>query len=313
MSIKKKLKLIIKDITICILTKIRNIRGFDPSFEVYCPDIFNKKGMLLWRLKVLYPLLNIDVNFRKEICNDIPLDIYIPISLKDLISLEKVILNAKKYIKHPINEIYVVAAPESKIIQACNNQDVTFVDEKIVLGYDKNSLNYKVNDTNRAGWLFQQLLKLGADKIVKTENFLILDADTIFIKPKVFFFKGKLILDQSEERHEVYHNVYQELLKRPTSNLLSFITHYMIFNKEHLRSLKMEIESIHKKKWDQAIISCVNYNELSGFSEYELYGNYLSEIRPNKFKREYWFNTTAVMEIYPTYIKTVSFHSYLTE
>lgn len=309
--IRSRLKHIIETLVVYSLTGLRKIRGFESGFEIYCPNFFNKRELLLWRLKVINPLFNKDTNFRKDIYDETPLEIVIPISLKDIFLLNEVSLNALKFIKHPIKKIYVIGEANRQIIDVCEKLGLAFIDETLVLGYNKSRIDYVVDCNDRSGWLFQQLLKLGADKIVETENFLVLDADTIFVKPKVFFYKGKLILDQSEERHEVYHKVYQKLLKRATSNLLSFVTHNMVFNKKHLCALKLEIERIHSKPWDKAIIDCVDYDDASGFSEYELYGNFLFNIIPDQLKREFWFNTTSTVQPYPFYIKTVSLHSYL--
>ena len=53
--------------------------------------------------------------------------------------------------------------------------------------------------TNTPGWYFQQLLKLGVARIVKTPLYLILDADCFLTKPfayKDLFHEGKIIMDK---------------------------------------------------------------------------------------------------------------------
>lgn len=294
-----------------LLRLLKKIRGFHKSYRIYIPDFKSKRDLLLWRLSVLNPLINYDVNFRKKIHSEVPIDVFIPVSVKDIHHLTQVIDGINKFVKHPINKIFVAANPEQSILNICDSLKLSFIDEKMVLGYDKTTIKYLVNGVDRSGWLFQQLLKLGADKVVEMDNFLIIDADTIFVKPKVFFHNRKVILDHSTERHMPYHITYKKILHNNTTSLLSFITHYMMFNKEFLNNLKTKIEIIHKKSWDQAILDNVDYNDESGFSEYELYGNYLLNSEKTKIKREYCFNATSFKEANNSFTKTVSVHSYL--
>jgi hypothetical protein len=311
MNFKYKILNTAKPLVVFLLKCLKRIRGFDKSFRVYFPDINNKREIHLWELMVLNPLLNIDVNFRKNISGKAAIDIVIPVSIKDVEWLETVIKNIKINVAHPINKIYVIAEKLNAVIDICNKSGAIFVNEDKVLAYGKNSLNYIVNNVDRSGWLLQQLLKLNADTIVETENFLVLDADTIFIKPKIFLYRGKYILDLSQERHEPYHRVYEKIFKTKIKSELSFITHYMLFNKSVLKRLKHKIEEIHNKKWDGVILENVDYNDTSGFSEYELYGNFLLEFSPELIKEEYCFNSISTMLPYANYIKSVSAHSYL--
>lgn len=260
---------------------------------------------------VLNPLFNIDAHFKKKVISNIPIDIYIPASIKDVIALRQVIENALTHINHPINKLYIVGKRCIEFEKICNEFNATFLNETEVLGYDKDRINYWVNGEDRSGWLYQQLLKLNADRVVEMEYFLVLDADTILLKQKIFYYRGRMIFDFSQERHEPYHVVYEKILKRKTTSRLSFISHYMLFNKELLQRLKLEIELIHGKNWDDAILENVDYTNTSGFSEYELYGNFLLEKCPYKIKMEYWFNSISQSNSYPNYIKSVSFHSHI--
>ncbi|WP_158992234.1 FkbM family methyltransferase [Mucilaginibacter sp. L196] len=294
-----------------ILHFLKKIRHFDKSFSIYIVGSSNSRSFLLWRLMVLNPLLNKDVNFRKNISSELPIDVFIPASAKDIETLKNVVANAKLNIHHPINNIYIVAPADcEEIVDICKETGAIFINENEVLGYNKSAINYIVNNQDRSGWLFQQLLKLSADKIVEKENFLILDADTIFIKPKVFVYEQKAILDMSQERHEAYHRVYEQILKIKTTSKLSFITHYMLFNKMMLKDLKAKIELIHNESWDKVILNNVDYTDASGFSEYETYGNFLLAYHPSYVKQEYSFNATSGDDV-PNYIKSVSAHTYL--
>lgn len=300
----------LKNVIVFFLKIIKKIRGFDKGFMVYMPDFNNKRESLLWKLMVLNPLFNMDINLGKVKRNEKAIDICIVASGKDMESLPATIKAAIDNIDHLINKLYIIAPEIIGIKDICQASGAVYVNENAVLGYKKDTINYMVDNNDRSGWLFQQLLKLNADTITEMEDFLILDADTAFIRPRVFFFRERAIFDVSTERHEPYHSVYQKILKRATKFELSFVAHYMLFNKTFLRQLKAEIESIHKKKWDTVILENTDYSNISGFSEYELYGNYLFDMHPGYLKTEYWFNAASRSEIH-NYTKSVSEHVYL--
>lgn len=283
------------------------MRGFDKGFHIYFPN-FSERDIFIWQIKVLNPLLGIDINLRKTNFSSIPIDIYIPVTKKDIGFLTQVVKAARENIKHPINKIFIVGNKNDEIEGAAKLLNAVFVDELTVLGYGKTRINYVVEGDDRSGWLYQQLLKLNADKITKMDNFLVLDADTLLIKPKIFLHKHRFIFDMSEERHEPYHKVYKKIMQKNTSSTLSFITHYMIFNRHILKNLKLEIEKKHNKPWDEVIIENTDYQDKSGFSEYELYGNYALHFFSKKVKFEYWFNSSSDKCPNPT--KSISFHSY---
>lgn len=296
---------------IFFLTCIKKCRSKNETFPLYTPSL-KKRELYLWYLKVLKPLLNIDVQYRKKINSLVPIDIIIPTVKKDLDQLEQVIIAAKENIKHPIKNIFIVSEKESALDYILEKYSCTFIDEETILPIKKTDISYNIDGTDRSGWLYQQLLKLSGDKITQQDYFLVLDSDTVFTRPKVFLHGGKTIFDHSEECHTPYYIVYYNIMKRQKQSSLSFITHYMLFNKKYLQEMKAYIEEQNKTSWLDAIIQNVDYDSLSGFSEYETYGNYMYAFHKSKMKREYWFNLSCSEkpENIEKYIKSYSIHSY---
>ena len=60
------------------------------------------------------------------------------------------------------------------------------VDEQDVLPIRRDDIDYQFGSVDRSGWLFQQLLKLSADTISSSDHVLVLDADTVMIRPQSF-------------------------------------------------------------------------------------------------------------------------------
>lgn len=282
---------------------------------------------------------NLNANFYNNIYSDLPIDILIPAIDKDLDVLPFVIKSARINIKHPVDKIFIISPASSKIKDFCSKNKCVFIDEASVLGYDKSAINYNyiqknqsstVNDQlstingqltiDRSGWLFQQLIKLNADAISDKSHFLILDADTIFIRPKKFEHKGKILLDFSDEFHEPYFKTYEKLTGLKHTYPVSFVSHYMLFEKTKQIELRKHLEKFNNKRWDLAIIDNIDNNEQSFFSEYETYSNFVLSNSRKHYMLNYWFNKSMKKEdllriedlilLYQEDFISLSFHSY---
>lgn len=252
---------------------------------------------------------------------DLNIDLFIPVISKDLFKLDTVIYGAKKNIQHNIKNIYIVAPDTTDIKDYCNrNSSLKYIDERSILGYGPETLKYFVNGKDRSGWLYQQLLKLNADKVCQNENFLVLDSDTEFIKHTYFMdSKGNHFLDFSDEFHMPYYKTYELLTGLNHKYEVSFVSHYMFMNSFYLKCLRKHIEDLWNKKLPEAICSLIPANEGSFFSEYETYANYVLEFYPKQHSLRYWFNYSSKKHPIPQEHKnkiinngnkSISYHSY---
>lgn len=279
-----------------------------------CPHRFRRGLSIIWFKKVL-PLVAND-NKRRS---DLQLDVIIPTVEKDLDTLPHAIEGVRRNLLHPIRKIFVVADESARIKTLCQSLNVDFVCEQTVAPLSKDDINYVVNGIDRSGWLLQQLIKLNGDSVAVTDNFLVLDADTVLIKPQRLDSGGGNVLMVSEEHHDPYYRTYEKLLGRAPQSVLSFVCHYMIFNKQVLVDLRQAIQKRTQKTWAQAIVDAIDKNEASSFSEYETYGNFLCETSPRQIVRRYSKNRRlAPMEISnitrysttPGRVASLSFHVY---
>ncbi|MDQ0113397.1 DUF6492 family protein [Paenibacillus harenae] len=203
------------------------------------------------------------------------IDVLIPAIEKDLGTLPFVIDAVRKQSAHVIGNIYVVSPLKPSIMELCRKKGCKFVDEKKVLPFTKDAIHYRSAKWDRAGWLYQQLLKLCGDRICKEAFFLVIDADTVLIRPHRFRSGGKTVLYCRNWSQDEYFNSYRRLMKRRATAKVSFVTHYMLFERAKLAEMKRLIEKQHGKKWYQAILSSIDRKKQFGFSEYETYGNFL--------------------------------------
>lgn len=216
-------------------------------------------------------------------CSLVKVDIMIPVIEKDLKTLPFVIDSLREKVLHPIGSIYVVAPISKKIQKVCNQKQCQFVDESTVLPFSKKEINYRVKQWDGSGWLLQQFLKLSVDNICQEEHCLVMDADTLLIRPHLFVFNGKPIFYCRNWSRKEYFRTYKKLLGKRATSSLSFVAHYMLFEKSKLSQLKRQIEIIHKMPWYEAIQANMNKKKRYSFSEFETYGNYLYSKDPSSF------------------------------
>jgi hypothetical protein len=275
----------------------------------------------------IIPLLDLyiqklfNINFEKSKGKHLPkIDIVIPTVSKDFGLINDVIASFTK-LNHEINKIFIVAPARPEIIEYCTKHTYRFVDEKTVLGYGKDAIDYKVNGVDRSGWIFQQLLKLSCENIVEMDNYFILDSDTIIVDNLSLIENNKFIFYQNEEWHDAYFKTFYKMFGYKTKNKLSFTSHMMIFNKEMLKLMKKELEQKYDISWDKVYLSAIDPHESSCISDYDTYANWILCNFPDKviqkplyniaFNRNKLDEIKNKMNVYSKKYKTISFHSWI--
>lgn len=138
----------------------------------------------------------------------------------------------------------------------------------------------------RAGWYFQQLLKLGISTIDSiNENYIVIDADTVFLQSIPFInLKGQFVFLKATEYHKSYFDNYRVLLGKEPNREFSFISQYMVFNKNIVKKLFTDIEENFngESTWNWLIMEKIQGTDASLFSEYETYGHYVKNHYPDQ-------------------------------
>ncbi|ULL19613.1 hypothetical protein DVH26_04515 [Paenibacillus sp. H1-7] len=246
------------------------------------------------------------------------MDVIIPAIEKDLGTLPYVIDSVRKYVQHPIGRIMVVSPDSPKIKALCKQKGCKFVNETRVLPFTKKNIHYSSKRWDRSGWLYQQLLKFNGDTLAKERYFLVIDADTILIRPHVFRTGNKTVFYYRRWSQNEYFVTYRKLMGQKRSSARSFVAHYMLFDTTKLARLKRKIEAKHNTKWYNAIIRSINKKKQFGFSEFETYGNYLHSGDPKKLvfrrclNRSFNMNASQLSENqiqhYAKTYRSLSFH-----
>jgi hypothetical protein len=221
------------------------------------------------------------------------IDIAIPVGEKDLETIWLTINGAKKNVQNPIGKIYLVT-PSRFVTQ------LQFRFPDCVVSSDESILGPVIIDKvktlvpeRRRGWIIQQLIKLRIAITSSQIATLILDADTILLKPRVWLdSKGVQIICIGTDFHSPYKNHQRKMFG--SGQLLGFVTHHQLMKKKILLEIFGDTDE-GLIKW----LSFADFNNISAISEYDTYGEYLVSTRPLEFIFTKWNNHEVKINLYP--------------
>jgi len=204
------------------------------------------------------------------------IDAVIPFHLKDSDTINWCVQGIKNHLD--VARILVVCNRECRpLVESIGA--IFFDENKVVEGLTAQSCPYK-----HWGWYFQQILKLGMADWVETDYYLVVDADTVFLRD-VPLFNGaeKPLYATGTEYHKPYFDVFERLLGFSAKREYSFIVNHMVYNKHIVREMR---ERFPEKPWHLSIVRYVEPQApwFSGaqFSEYETYGHYIKTLHPDE-------------------------------
>jgi len=180
------------------------------------------------------------------------------------------------------------------IYLVCTDPSITVPDaiviDEAIFPFTMKDMEDRFGKNPRNGWYLQQLLKLYSGMVIPgiLPHYLVVDSDTHFLKPTVFFTKeSKLMLTTGTEFHEPYFSHMNRL--HPTlkkTHPLSGICHHCLFDSECISQLFRLVEEHHKNGkvfWEifLQVIDSRHYLD-SEASEYEIYFTYMNVYQKEK-------------------------------
>lgn len=209
-------------------------------------------------------------------------DIIIPYHAKDCKVVGDCISSCRKFIKGARN-IYVVTndsfeLPDIHGVYVLKQND--FFENDITISYI-NELWKKENIdlAHRAGWIFQQFVKMGACYRIPgiSDNYIAVDSDLVFLKPMEFIKEnGQIKMFKGVSVHPPYLTCLEKLLNISVSlPSTSYVLHMMMFDKKIMKEMLDRIEEVHSKSWYDAVLATIDFYEPSPFSEFQTYGEYV--------------------------------------
>jgi hypothetical protein len=250
--------------------------------------------------------------------------VLVPVKPSDLPMLPLVVNGIREHVRHPIAGVTIVSASTPEVREAVDALGACFVDEDSAISLRRDDVDYFPEGTDRRGWLFAQLLKLHADQITGSRFTLCCDADTVYVRPRVFLTpSGRQILEASQrEYHRPYFQAYSRLTGLSPVSAVSYVAHQMLFDARVLGALREHVTRLHGSSFSEAVLECVDRDELSAFSEFETYANFLvSRVGPSGVVATPFCNremSRAQAEAFlnrsrgrvPRWVKSISCHSW---
>jgi len=167
----------------------------------------------------------------------------------------------------------------------------------------------------RNGWYLQQLLKLYAGICVPNilDRYLVIDADTYFLKPTTFIENDQCLYNTGFEHHKPYFVHMKKFgigLKRCNKNI-SGICHHMMFETKYVKEIMAHVENIFNENFYTVFLINIDHKEMSGASEYEIYFNYMIINHSDKIKvrKLEWRNVNSLEFLNSNY-DYISYHWY---
>ena len=170
--------------------------------------------------------------------------------------------------------------------------NVDFIHEDELLEFKLRDINayFEKNNLlkNRSGWYMQQFIKLGYALRKETlEYYVTWDGDTLLLKNIPLFENEKPIFYICEGYWPPYFKTLHKLLGIEKKIIPSFISEFMIFKKIIVKDLFNKIcsrNNVILRDVFTTILDSIDKNDIiSGFSEFETYGNYVEKFHTGSY------------------------------
>jgi hypothetical protein len=212
----------------------------------------------------------------------VPLEVVIPCGPRDMVMLPVCVEAIRRFVQHPITRIVVVTPDASRAAAHLPAAaDVTIVPESLWLR------DIPVPGEVRGG-VIQQIIKLESRRHVKADHYLVVDADTVFLRPRVFVTeKSAYVLRYTDTYQRAYHRTLDAFLPGVRRFPVSFVAHHMLFNRAMLDRFIAVWERNCGESWIDYAATC-DRAQVCSLSEYELYANHVIADRRARVRLEYW-------------------------
>jgi len=205
------------------------------------------------------------------------------------------------YEKYKPKHIYVITSEnEIKILKDKLNywkiKNLTLLDEDNFFlnkyGLTKNDIVSQITQNKpnyTPGWLYQQIIKLGANDAIDQldEVFVVWDSDLLPVRSWPILNEKKekfaLLQDKSYGNQDILNSWKNLIINVLGINPVedergTFTSHHMIFKKKYLKSLKLKFKDHFKsdKNWIELIIKAAN--TYGSFGEYWTYASWVNHI-----------------------------------
>lgn len=213
------------------------------------------------------------------------IDVAIPCHVKDFQNLPFVINGAVATVSNPIGSIKLVTPGAYADELRARFPECQVLEDEQVLGSELMDLIAQMVPPGARGWVTQQVLKYRVALSSAEVGTLILDADTVLLRPRVWVDSRNVqILCVANEYHAPYKQ-HQRRVFGGRSSLLSFVTHHQLMKTEALKQM-FGSNGHGLVNW----LNAADFSEDSALSEFDTYGEWMVLRKPNEICFAKWNN-----------------------
>ena len=176
---------------------------------------------------------------------------------------------------------YLLIVPDNdlELFKSVTDRKFSILPESIFIQKLKGKLMEKLiaSSIGRLGWYLQQFIKLSVlNNSREHENYVIWDADTVPLKNINFFREsGEVEFFVGTEVHRPYFDLIERILGFGKVADSSFIAQCFPCKGIWAKNFFSYFENKFSDDYANVIINNINFDEASGFSEYETLGSYV--------------------------------------
>ena len=164
---------------------------------------------------------------------------------------------------------------EIQILKKLTQRPIYIHKETDVLKIDRTRLNYRPN------WTYQIFLKL-FQNVTENDNFLVIEADSVILKPLKFFEDNKTVFYLGRNYpHEPYFTFNKNVLGLEKRFNHSFICEFMMYDKKIIKDMISKTGCDTPDEFMELVYK--NISEYCVPADYEMYGNFVYEHHYDKF------------------------------
>lgn len=215
---------------------------------------------------------------------------------KDFEILVHSIRAAQEVTSHHLKATAVVIVPDNEHGEACDLLLQEFGDARVLCESDFLTTEQISNIRNRfgqrCGWVIQQLLKVEFVSRSEQVGVLIVDSDTLLLKPRIWLDNnGGQVLTPSWEWHPPYYEFLENAGFEIGSLKQSFVSHHMLMQPRYMRDAR---EFLDWQDLDFLIKYLILNSDIGAESpfciEFELYAQFMLKFHPEKITLAKWSN-----------------------
>lgn len=204
------------------------------------------------------------------------MDVLITTAPKDFNKLKVNYESIMKNIEGIDEVIYV--APVNIPPEYLPNKDVLCFTDNGALDFDF----YLIKDAQRRGWYRQQFIKLFQE--LTFSNYLVVDSDVFICKPLEVSDTNPIFYLGKDQLHQPYFNLMKDLVNLDRVYPHSFISEIMYFKKDIIDEIVSYVGVDDYEFFSKCAAYINEADDPSGFSEYELYGNFTTKHFPDLYQ-----------------------------